>query len=221
MISFDDIKLAVGTRMQITLRRGAQPLIYYTTLIGYVSGEYLLLKIPFEHGLAVPLQNGEDITVRVFSGMSVFTFSCSVDSIFLSPRFYMHLTFPSQIQATALRKAVRVKVQLPVHIRGTEEHGTITDLSVVGAQIIADVALGQPEAKIPLSFSFQIKPGNQEVLIETRATIRSQRMLPATKKGGPARFLYGVLFDDLDPTNQAMLQNLIYESLLGLPAIST
>lgn len=218
MTSFDAIKLPVGTRMQITLKRGGQQLVYYTTLIGYVSGEYLLLKIPFEHGLAVPVHKDEDITVRVFSGMKVFTFPCRVESISLSPRFYMHLTFPEDIQATALRKAVRVKVDLPVQIRGTEEYGTITDLSVVGAQIVADVVLGETGAKIPLSFSFRIKPGNQEVLIETRATIRSQTALQAA--GMPERFSYGVLFDDIDPTNQAMLQNLVYESLLGLKAIS-
>ena len=216
MTSFDDIKLQVGTRLQIMLKRGVQPLIYYTSLIGYVSGEYLLMRIPLEHGLSVPIQGGECVTLRVFSGMNVFTFVCDVESVFLSPWLYMHLTFPSEVQVTALRKTIRAKVDLPVQIKGTSDSGTIIDISVDGAQITAGSALGQPQAKIPLSFTFQIKPTNQEVLIETSATIRSLRELPAAKKDTPSRFSHGVSFDDIDPTNQVMLQNLVYESLLGL-----
>lgn len=214
MTSFDDIKLQVGTRLQIMLKRGAQPLIYYTSLIGYVSGNYLLMRIPLEHGLSVPIHGGERVTLRVFSGMNVFTFVCDVESVFLSPWNYMHLTFPAEIQATALRKTVRVKVDLPVQIEGTS--GTIVDISVDGAQITADRALGEAEAQIALSFTFQIKPTNQEVLIETSATIRSLRELPAATKDAPARFSHGVLFDNIDPNNQVMLQNLVYEALLGL-----
>ncbi|MFD2270303.1 hypothetical protein ACFS07_02070 [Undibacterium arcticum] len=33
-------------------------------------------------------------------------------------------------------------------------------------------------------------------------------------------FSHGVLFDDIDPTSQVMLQNLVYESLLGLKSKS-
>lgn len=216
MINFDDIKLQVGARLQIMLKRGAQQCIYYTTLIGYVSGEYLLMKIPFQHGLSVPMQPGEHVTLRVFSGINVFAFSCDVDTVFIGPRFYMHLTFPEKIQTTALRKAVRVKVDLPVQFKGAETSGFITDISVDGAQITSDCALGEAAAKILLSFTFQIKPTNQEVRIETSATIRSVRALPAASKGAPARFSHGVLFDDIDPANQVMLQNLVYESLLGL-----
>lgn len=215
MTSFDDIKLQVGTRLQIMLKRGARQLIYYTSLIGYVSGEYLLMKIPFEHGLSVPMQAGERVTLRVFSGMNVFTFVCNVESVFHSPRFYMHLTYPAEIKATALRKAVRVRVDLPVQIKGAPECGAITDISVDGAQITADSALGEVGATVPLSFTFKIKPTNQDVRLETSATIRSLRQLPAAKKGDPARFSHGVAFDDIDPTNQVMLQNLVYESLLG------
>ncbi|NMM37637.1 MAG: flagellar brake protein [Glaciimonas sp.] len=216
MIRFDDIKLQVGTRLQIMLKRGPRQVIYYTTLIGYVSGEYLLIKIPFENGLSVQTQARERVTLRVFSGMNVFTFVCNVEAVFLSPRFYMHLTFPDQIQATALRKTIRAKVDLPVQLTGKQWAGTITDISLDGAHITADSALGEPEAKISLSFTFQIKPTNQEVRIETNATIRSVRELPALKKDAPARFSHGVLFDDIDPTNRVMLQNMVYESLLGL-----
>ena len=219
MTSFDDIKLQVGTRLQITLKRGVQPLIYYTSLIGYVSGEYLLMKLPFEDSLSVPILAGERLSVRVFSGINVFSFDCDVESVHHSPWFYMHLSFPLEIQATALRKEVRVKVDLPVQINGTPDGGSITDISVAGAQIIADRALGEPDAKIALRFTFRIKPTNQEVLIEPSATIRSLREMRAAKTDAPPRFAHGVSFDEIDPSNQVMLQNLVYEAILGLKSI--
>ncbi|MFD2270302.1 flagellar brake protein [Undibacterium arcticum] len=142
------MKLEVGTRLQMTLKRGVQPLIYYTALIGYVSGEYLLMKIPLENGLSVPILAGERVALRVFF-RDERVFVCLRRGIGFStaPRFYMHLTFPNEIQATALRKAVRVNVELPVQIKGASACGTITDISVAGAQITADSALGEPEAK--------------------------------------------------------------------------
>lgn len=218
MTTFDDIKLQVGARLQIMREHIAGPQVHYTTLIGYVSGEYLLVKIPFENGLSVQMQSGETITLRTFSGTNVFTFSCNVESIALSPRFYMHLSFPQQIQVSALRKAIRVKAGLPVEIEGLEEPGIITDISVDGAQILTGSALGELGGKAALSFTFQIKPTNQKVQIQTDATICSMRALPMTKKDQLPRFSHGVLFNDLDPTKQVMLQNLIYELLLGLPA---
>jgi len=107
MTNFDDIKLQVGARLQIMLKRGAGQIIHYTTLIGYVSGDYLLVKVPFENGLSVQMQEGEDVTLRTFFGLNVFTFTCNVQSIFLAPRFYMHLSFPQQQKADLQRSIVQ------------------------------------------------------------------------------------------------------------------
>jgi len=215
MTNFDDIKLQVGARLQITLQRGALPAIYFTPLIGYVSGEYLLMRIPLAQGKTVPIQVGERVTLRAFSGMNVMTFESEVLSVLQSPFFLVQLAYPTKIQSTPLRKAIRVKVKLPAHVNGMPEYATITDISLDGAQITAAGVLGEAGATIPLSFTFQIKPTNQEVQIETSATIRTVRELPAAKGGASEAFTYGVSFDHIDPSNQVMLQNLVYESLLG------
>ena len=213
MTTFKDINLQVGARLQMALRHGSQQLVYYTELIGYADGEYLIVKTPVENGLTVQMQVEELVVLRIFSGMNVFTFNCNVKTIFRSPHFYIHLSFPTDIKAKALRSAIRAKVDLPVQINGISRAGVITDISVTGAGIIADSALGVCDEKISISFMFPIQPTNQSAQIETGATICSIQQLPDKKKIALPKFSHGVLFDEIDPTSQSMLLNLVYESM--------
>lgn len=222
--SFEDMKLQVGARLQLMLSR-SQKTIFYSALIGYVAGEYLLVKIPIDHGLSVPMQEGEHVTVRVFSGVAVYTFNCTIESILLAPRYYMHLSFPKTIQATPLRQAVRVKVNMPVEIKHAgastpPRTATLADLSISGAFIAADGELGAPGDKISIAFTFRVQPTNQEVHIETDAIIRSCRTVNSNgngngngKSNGSASLLHGVgiHFEGIGASEQVMLQHFLYE----------
>lgn len=219
--SFDDMKLQVGARLQLMLQHGSQQKIYYSTLIGFVPGEYLLLKVPHEGGLSVPIREGERVVIRVFSGVSVYTFACNVESVLLSPRNYMHLTFPEAIQVIPLRKEIRVRVDLPAVIKhaarpNETESGTavLSDLSVTGALVAADVQLGEQGEHISIAFSFRIRPTNQEVRMELGATIRNIQRKKADKQKNAPLFTHGIEFNTVDPTDQVMLQNFVYESLI-------
>jgi len=211
MATFKEINPQVGARLQMTLQHGGKPLIYYTELIGYIDGEYLIIKMPFENGLSIQIQIGEQITLRIFAGVDVFTLTCRVKTVFKAPHYYMHLSFPTDIQTIALRGAVRAKVNLPVQVNGVA--GFISDISVAGAAIVADSALGQPNEDTLISFDFPIKPSNQSAHINTSATIRSVQQLPNKKKDAPPKFTHGISFHELDLTSQVMLQNLVYESM--------
>lgn len=215
MATFKDINLQVGTRVQMSLRQGAQQLVYYTELIGYLEGEYLIVKTPVENGLTVRMQVDEQVILRIFSGLNVFTFNCNVKTIFRSPHFYVHLSFPNDIKIKALRSAIRARVDLPVQINGVSRAGVITDISVTGAAIVADSELGVCDEKIAISFTFPIQPTNQSAQIETSATICSIQLLPDKKKIAVPRFSHGISFHEIDSTSQAMLLNLVYESLHG------
>lgn len=214
--SFNDLNLQVGARLQLMLH-GSQKTFYYSSLIGYVAGEYLLVKIPIENGLSVPLHEGERVIVRVFSGVAVYTFNCNVESVLLAPRFYMHLSFPQTIAATPVRKAARVKVNLPAQIRrdAGPHPGTaaLVDLSISGALIMADTELGTPGDRISIAFAFRVRPTNQEVRIETDATIRSCRPLDQNA-GSDAALAHGagIQFTGIGANDQVMLQHFLYEA---------
>jgi c-di-GMP-binding flagellar brake protein YcgR len=214
---FEDMKLQVGTRLQLILARPGKP-TYFSSLIGYVAGEYMLVKIPVEHGLTVPMQEGERVTVRVFSGVSVYTFSCDIESILLAPRYYMHLSFPQEIGRTPLRSAARVKVNLPAEVCSPpSEHGSpveamLSDLSISGAFISAAEALGVPGDRISVSFTFRVQPTNQQVQIRTEATICSCRLLDMNGTRTERQHGMGIHFDRISENEQFMLQHYLYEA---------
>ncbi|MDO9138744.1 MAG: flagellar brake protein [Methylobacter sp.] len=210
MARLKDINLQVGTRLQLTLPHGA---VYYTEFIGYVDGEYLIIKTPFENGLSVQMTVDQSVTLRILSRVDVVTLNCTIKTIFRSPYYYMHLSFPKDVKVMTFRDAARAKVNLPVNVNGVAGAGVITNISVTGAGIIADKVLGELNEEASLSFDFPIKPTNQNAHVDTSATIRSIQQLPSKKKDAPAKVAHGVLFHDLEPTSQVMLLNLVYESM--------
>lgn len=208
MATFKDINLQIGTRLQMTLQHGP---VYYTEFIGYVEGEYLIVKIPFENGLSIQVQLDEQVTMRIFAGVEVFTLICKIKTIFKAPYYYMHLSFPTDIKSVALRGAVRAKVKLPAQVNG--KAGVIIDISATGAGIIAGNMLGQLNEEALITFDFPIKPSNQIAHIDVHATIRSVQHVPGKVKDAPPKFSHGVSFHELDLTSQVMLLNLVYESM--------
>ncbi len=213
MTTFKEINLQVGTRLQMAFQHGPNQLVYYTELIGYVDGEYMIIKTPIENGLSVQIRVEEQVTLRILAGVDVFTLTCRVKTIFRAPHYYMHLSFPSDIKSIALRGAIRAKVNLPVQVNGVAGAGIISDISVTGAAIIADRALGELNEEALISFEFPIKPTNQSAHIDTGVTIRSIQQLPSKKNDAPPRFSHGISFHELELTNQVMLLNLVYESM--------
>lgn len=213
MTTFKDINLQVGSRLQMSLQHGPKQLIYYTELIGYVDGEYMIIKTPIENGLSIQIQAEEQVVLRILAGVDVFTLTCRVKTIFRAPHSYLHLGFPTDIKSVALRGAVRAKVNLPVQVNGIAGAGVITDISVTGAAIIAESALGEINDEALISFDFPIKPTNQSAHIDTSATIRSIQPFLSKKKDAPPRLTYGISFHELGLTSQVMLLNLVYESM--------
>jgi len=238
MTIFKDINLQVGARLQMAVRHGPiqliyntelsashyktggkakslkpKQLIYYTELIGYVDGEYLIIKTPFKNELSVQIPVGEQVILRTLSGVAVVTLTCQVKAVFRAPYYYIHLSFPTDIKSIALRGAIRAKVNLPVQVNGAAGADIITDISVTGAAITANKVLGELNTEVLLSFDFPIKPTNQSAHIDASATIRSIQELSSKKKDAPLRVLHGLSFHEIDLTSQVMLLNFVYESM--------
>jgi c-di-GMP-binding flagellar brake protein YcgR len=117
--AFESLNMQVGVRLQLMTHRRVKPVTHFSTLIGYLKDEYIILKIPMENGVPIGLTEGERVTIRVFSGVNVCSFACTVERVFARPLFYVHLSFPTSIQGTSLRTAMRVKVDLPASLAGS------------------------------------------------------------------------------------------------------
>lgn len=218
-IEFEDMNLQVGVRLQIMPSRSSSPSVYYTALVGFVSGEYLLMKLPQEEGV---LHEGDEVIIRVFSGVSVYTFSSRVDAILSSPRPLMLLAFPTAIQKVGLRKAVRVKANLPVKIKNPQDPqnfkmATLSDISLSGALVSTARPLGAAGDVVDIEFTLRNQASNQDVTIATTASIRSvQQSAGSTADGATFHTVYshGINFHDLSAPDQVILQNFVYETLL-------
>src|SRR6476661_8182871 len=143
--AFESMNLQVGVRLQFITYRRIKPMQYFSTLVGYVKDEYLIVKVPLENGTPVGLVEGERVTIRVFSGVNVCSFACTVQRVFDRPLLYVHLSFPDTIQGTSLRTAMRVKVDIPARIlpagAAAAVGSTLTNVSVNGARIESPYSL--------------------------------------------------------------------------------
>jgi c-di-GMP-binding flagellar brake protein YcgR len=216
---FEAMNLQVGGRLQFITHRQVKPVQHFSTLIGYIKDEYLIVKIPMENGAPIALTEGERLTIRVFSGINVCSFACTVERVFPRPLLYVHLSFPTSIQGTSLRSAMRVKVDLAAQVTGSRPKAVpvncyLVNLSVSGALIESPRRLPPDDEMVTLQFTLLAPPSNQEVKVQTRATIRNVNVV----KPSPDQFevfTYGVQFVDLDPGHYTLLQNMTYEALIA------
>lgn len=211
------MNLQVGGRIQFITHRTIKPVQHFSTLIGWAKDEYMIVKVPFENGAPIALSDGDKLTIRVFSGVNVCSFASTVQRIFPRPLFYAHLTFPSSIQGTSLRAAMRVKVDIPAQISTPAGASSVflVNLSVSGALIESPKRLVEDEGTVGLSFYLIAQPGNRQVRINPNATIRNINIIKPASADKPEVFTYGVQFIDLDHTHYTMLQNLTYEALIA------
>lgn len=216
---FETMNLQVGVRLQVMTHRHLKPVQYFSTLIGYVKDEYLIIKIPTENGAPIAMTEGDRLTIRVFSGVNVCSFACSVERVFARPLNYVHLSFPTSIQGTSLRGAMRVKAEIPARVSKVGGNAaptacTLTNVSVTGARIDSSYPLPADSEVLTLAFMLATPPTNEEMPVETLAAVRNMTVSrPAPDK--PDVYSYGVQFVDLDPVHYTLLQNMTYEALLA------
>jgi len=214
---FEQMNLQVGGRIQLITHRTLKPVQHFSTVIGWVRDEYLIVKIPLEQGAPISIAEGDKLTIRVFSGVNVCAFSCVVLRVFGRPLLYAHVSFPTQIQGTSLRTAMRVKVEIPAQLTrddGVQASVFLTNLSVSGALVESNQPLARESETVSLNFTLLSQPGQHQVRVVTDALIRNVSVT-ASPVGQEEVFSYGVQFTNLDPVHFTMLQNLTYEALLA------
>lgn len=214
---FDAMNLQVGVRLQLLTHRRLKPVQHFSTLIGWLKDEYLIVKIPLENNAPIALADGERVTIRVFSGVDVCSFACTVERVFGRPMFYAHLSFPRAIQGTSLRTAMRVRVEIAAQLSadwaGVHEC-VLTNLSVNGARVETRDALPRDSGDLELAFTLVSPANEQDVPVRVRAAIRNVNVLAGGTEQSTG-FAYGVQFVDLDPVHFTLLQNLTYEVVLA------
>lgn len=202
-LNFSDMDLRVGQPIQLLIT-GALPSKHYTRLIGYVDQEFMMIKVPFDKGRPVPFLDGQQLQIRVFSGVSLYQFDSPVIAKLLTPRNTMLLGAPQSVQETRMRAHVRVKTQLPVQIlqaplAGANSPGfRLEDLSGGGAAVTGPQPLGQAGEPVRLKLTFHLAATGDEETVEITGRIQSLGTSAAAGSQGSEQ-LHGIKFDSTDP----------------------
>jgi c-di-GMP-binding flagellar brake protein YcgR len=215
--TFEQMNLQVGMRVQCITHRGLKPIQHFSTVVGWVRDEYLIVKVPVEHGAPITMREGEKLTLRVFSGVNVCSFSSGGAGGVGRPLHYAIATSPPDLQGTNLRTAMRVKVDIPAQIKGpagAEQVGFLVNLSVSGALLETRRPVPADTNTIQLQFTLLTEPDKRQVIISAEASIRNVTS-PEAAAGAAPKFSYGLQFIDLEPAQFVMLQNLTYQALIA------
>lgn len=211
---FEDMHLRIGDRCQLELREHPAQR-HYGALVGYASGQSILVKTPYVGGLPLPYLDGQELIVRAFTGMGLFAFDASVQRVCIAPFHYLHLTFPSAVRGTQIRSTERVKVTMPTQVSldgGAPHAGVITDIGIGGAMLECALQLKTGDS-VQVYVSFALEQMQVKAGFEAQAAVH--RQLPSTHSDRAGMLqCYGLEFDSLTLGQRIMLQNFIYHQLL-------
>lgn len=218
--TFQDMHLNVGDKLQLKLptnivNSSKRSELYTAELIGYVSNLTVLIRPPqLNQQIGLTLIEGDQVTVRLFSGRGqlAFSFSSHIDKIMKAPFYYIHLSFPTKISGQVIRKSRRIKTKIVTTITDNPTPAILSNLSMTGAEIRANANLGQVGETISLAFTVEIHC--VEKTISLQAIIKSSTP-PANEKDDELTF--GIEFMALEAEQTCLLQGLIYQELVENP----
>ncbi len=209
---FDDLHMQVDHRLQIEPPSAHPGEHFYARLIGFFKGSSFIVKQPAGWSDTNPLTEGDNVLVRGFSGRIAYAFNSTVLKIRYLPYAYCHLSYPGEIHGAEIRKAVRIRMQMPAHVSnlkiGDSVEATISDLSAIGIQLECTKQLGEPGDDVSISFRFWLQPNDYEVNFNAIGSIQSAQ----AAAGGS--WSHGIRFHNMRSTEAILLQNLIYEQLV-------
>ncbi|MEQ1516050.1 MAG: flagellar brake protein [Usitatibacteraceae bacterium] len=213
-VPFNDIRLPVGTAMQLTNPANEAGGRETVRLIGYLDRKSLIVTHPARHGQIMFVKEGAVYRCRAFAGKNAYAFEAHVLRVALAPFPYLHLSFPATVQTNVIRKSARIPTEIvataePVGT-GKVTTCTIKDLSVEGALIQSKIAIAEIGSEIRLAFRLTID--EEPFLFEIAAEIRS---LQAASETEPNVMKCGVLFRKLDIAVRRELEIYIYRQMVS------
>lgn len=218
-LDLDALKLMPGDSLQLQPLLEGQTERWNVRVIGMLRNKSLLVSAPLVDGKLIFIKDGQTYLVRAFSGMNACAFKTKVLKSQLQPYPYLHLDWPDSVQAMRIRKAMRAPANLIVAVHESAEGrqtgaARMTDISVGGAKLLSNAALGRKDESLWLSF--KVRLSDMEEYVKTHAVIRSIGE-EADEQGKPMK-AYGVQFDDLSQGQRLIIMNLVYQYVLKEPA---
>jgi c-di-GMP-binding flagellar brake protein YcgR len=135
------------------------------------------------------------------------------------PFHYVHLSFPEIIQGSVIRKATRVRTELPVSVSVEQPGadatpGTVLNISASGLLLRTRAALGDRGS--PVRLRFELPLHGIDTRLEIDASIRNVRE-DADEEG--IEYQYGVDFHELQPSDHMVVKAFVYQTIIEHPRL--
>lgn len=217
-MNFDDIKLHIGYPLQLQLaNEGGRSPRYPCRLLGAIPGKYLLVSLPRTRKGALRLRNGQRLGMRLMVDNGVVFFSTSIESQVSTPYPIVYLNYPKRVKFTQIRAATRVDVNHPVTVVNlaalddTRSFGQLVDISIKGARLALDSAIGEVGDRLEISGRVPI--GSMLRTLTVTGVIRSrlERSTRELEEAQPA--VYGVEFTETDEEKLLLLHAYVYSEI--------
>lgn len=221
------LALEIGSILQLQFLTDESNARHYVKVIGYLQERSLLVTTPQVHGKLMMVREGQAIAVRSLSGSNVVAFTTAVMSSHVKPYPYLHLNYPKELQAIAVRKAQRVSCRTTATVRycGPElleadeppapvEHIAVAveDMSTTGALLICNLRLGEMKGLLTVEMKLHVSDIEEEINIV--AIIRNIRERK-DDNGKVIEYLHGVEFQFADRQESIMLHAFICEQIVS------
>jgi c-di-GMP-binding flagellar brake protein YcgR len=191
-------------------------------LIGYVDNASVLVTPPLANGMRVPVREGDKIVARVFTSQTAFGFNSAVERVCKIPYDYLHLSYPETVQGAVIRKSPRIKTNIVASVarsgaaEGEERtHGILANISADGALLRTQKPFEKKLQQIMLSF--RVKLHDVDAHMNLKAIIRNVQVEDDKEDADPMKYHHGIQFLNLQPTENMILQSLIYQQMIEQP----
>lgn len=220
--TFLDMKLRIGDRIQLQLPASMGLERYVVKLIGYVENGSILVTPPVANGMCLPVRAGDKIVARVFTSQTAFAFDSTIDRVCKIPYDYLHLFYPATVQGAVVRQAPRIKTRIIASIGRSETadgedrlSAVIVNISAHGALICMRQPLDKKSQHIVVSFRVNLH--EVDTLLNIKAVIRNVQIDDSKDDANPLKYQHGVQFLGMQPTDNMILQSLIYQQMVEQP----
>ena len=216
-----ELALEIGDNLQLQIAAD-EGTRYYVKVIGYLAGKSLVVSTPMVDGHAIPISEGQSVIVRLMSGNEIVGFSVAVLCSAIRPYPHLHLSFPKDVQAVTVRKALRVELNVAAmahpcltdssEVDGSKEPQAVTiqDMSTSGALLVASKALAENGQGVLVSMDFDVADSVEKVtLMAIVRNIRPER----GEKVGQRCFYHGVELRLIDRAQSVLVHAFVYERI--------
>jgi c-di-GMP-binding flagellar brake protein YcgR len=209
VVSMEDVRWRIGEALY--LQPHDNPTVRYSVrLIGFVKNKTVIVTAPTLDGKFSFIRDGQTFVVRSFSGKKAYAFTTAALKSVHAPYPYLHMSYPQQVRAAAIRKGARATVKIIASVALGQPPRTIattlTDLSVGGASGVARQAFGEKGEEGQIKFKLHV--AEHTAFLSLNTALRS-----VTRSESGDSYTHGFEFLDVPVDERMILSAFVHQTL--------